>query len=219
MNILSWNVLLMDYEKKYNPNSIRLKKWKNEDDRVDIIINILSKNSDINSIICLQEVSILLFSKIKEIFSDRLVFHKKVTDIECIVTITPKEYIEENINKNSATREILSVYNSKTGYRIINTHLKPQRYCNLNIMRYINSLSNNTIVVGDFNENYKIVKKLLNNFIVEYFGNTYKKKQIDHIVYDKKLYKKNISKTKIVVDDISDHNLIILVYSSSDEEL
>ena len=63
MNILSWNVLLRDHEERYNPDSTILSLWNQEKYREDKIINILEKYSDENSIILLQEVSLLLLKK------------------------------------------------------------------------------------------------------------------------------------------------------------
>ncbi len=81
MNIISWNVLLRDYEEKYNPESEILTVWPDESQREDKIIDVINQNSNDKSIVLLQEVSLTLVDKIKNVFDkNKLVFTHKITE-------------------------------------------------------------------------------------------------------------------------------------------
>lgn len=72
------------------------------------------------------------------------------------------------------------------------------------------NIGSTTMIVGDFNENWKKINNVLGSrYIVPFFGSTYKKRQIDHIIFDKNL--KISSKQNIAYKNISDHNLLKLI--------
>ena len=210
MNIVSWNVLLRDYEEKYNPESKILTVWIDETQREDKIIDVISAHSNNDSIILLQEVSLSLLDKIKKIFEYKLLFTHKITENEYLVTLTPYFYNKEEWLQNEVSNGYLVVKNNNL--RIINTHLIPQRYVKYNVLDYILKLSNHidTIIAGDFNENWKKVNTILESrYRVPFFGNTYKKRPIDHIIFDKRLLY-TYTTTNVLCEKISDHNLIKL---------
>lgn len=211
MNILSWNVLLRDHEERYNPDSTILSLWNQEKYREDKIINILEKYSDENSIILLQEVSLLLLKKIKDTFVDKSIFTHQISENEYLTTITPLFYNKEEFEQIEGTNGFLIVIKDKI--RIINTHLIPQRYTKHNVLKYILNLPLDiyNIIGGDFNESWKRVNNLLESrYDTPFFGNTYKKKQVDFIIFDKKLNYTYISE-HILCENISDHNLIKII--------
>jgi len=211
MNIISWNVLLRDYEEKYNPESEILTVWTDESQREDKIIDVINQHSNDKSIVLLQEVSLALVDKIKQVFDkNKLVFTHKITENEYLVTITPQFYIKQLWVQNQLSNGYLVVKNSNL--RIINTHLIPQRYTKYNVLDYILNLTSNvdTIIAGDFNENWKKVNTTLESrYKVPFFGNTYKKRHIDHIIFDKTL-PYDYTTSNISCNKISDHNLIKL---------
>ena len=212
MNIISWNVLLRDYEEKYNPKSYILKKWNNEKSRIEMIINKIKENSNKDSIILLQEVSSNMKEKLSEEFSNKHMFSYLVRTNEYLISLVPSNsnFKEEIWKKNNMSNGNLIINNNFI--RIINTHLIPQKYCNDNIMSYIINLpfDMKLIIAGDFNEYYKKVNnKLKLRYTVPLFGNTYKKKQIDHIIFDNDLEYKC---TKIFSNNLSDHHLIKLCF-------
>ena len=53
MKIISWNVLHIAYEKEYNPNSLILKKYNNDNDRLMDIIKYIKTIIDSQTIICM----------------------------------------------------------------------------------------------------------------------------------------------------------------------
>ena len=170
--------------------------------------------SDYNSIIILQEVSLCLLLKIKDVFKDKTVFFHQLTENEYLVTITPNCYNKENWEQNDISNGFLSV--KKDNLRIINTHLVPQRYTKHKVMEYIFNLPNdiNTIVGGDFNESWKRTKIALESrYVLPFFGNTYKKSQIDHIIFDKN-FECSYKAERFLCEKISDHNLVKIIFEN-----
>jgi len=213
MNILSWNVLLRDHAEKYSPESEILSYWPHENYRENKIINILKIYSDNNSIIALQEVSSSLLEKLKTSFNNKSMFTYQISDNEYLVTITPESsYVQEPWIQNEIANGYLVVKKDKL--LIINTHLIPQRYTKYNVLKYILNLPSdmNNIVAGDFNENWKKVNiSLESKYKIPFFGNTYKKRQFDHIIFDKNL-PYNYSINHILCENVSDHNLIKIIF-------
>jgi len=208
-SILSWNVLLRKFEIKHNPNSNILKDWTNEADREDATIELLKQHLQPNTIALLQEVSESLLVKIKTTFFDRKIFSQGVRSDENLVTIAPEEFTNElwKQHPNSANA-YLSITNSV--YRIVNTHLKPQKYAKCNVMKHLMSFPTDkrTFIAGDFNAKWKFVNEALGSrYMVPPFGITYKKSAIDQIVFDEKKLKYSIVK---IITQLSDHHAVKL---------
>jgi hypothetical protein len=213
MNIISWNILLRDHEIKYNPSSEILLEWPVESYREDAIINILKLYSNKDSIILLQEVSLSILFKLTHAFEDKSIFSYRISKNEYLVTLSPRIYTEESWTQNKTANGYLAI--KKDDLLIVNTHLIPQRYVMYDVLDYIlkirpKNIGSTTMIVGDFNENWKKINNVLGSrYIVPFFGSTYKKRQIDHIIFDKNL--KISSKQNIAYKNISDHNLLKLI--------
>lgn len=210
--IISWNTLYIEYEKKYNPNSKILSRYKdNEEKRIDDIVSVLIKNSDNKTIICLQECSRLLLNKVKYKFIEHSVFSYNIgsKDDEYLITIAPKEFRIDQCIDHPTSNGYLLITNGK--YKVVNCHLKPQRFVeNKNVLKYLYDLPKDVIIAGDFNETYYIVKKVLNSrYKVPIYGKTYKGKMIDHIIYDLSF---NVKTKMIKTYYLSDHHIIQMTY-------
>jgi hypothetical protein len=230
MKILSWNTLHIMYEKKYNPDSKILITYKNETHRLTDIVktikNNLSDSGDEETIICLQECSLDLVYLLKLNFcKTHDIFTLNINDDEYLITLTPHHM--HFTDENFPITEYINMANgylfvSNDNYRIINCHMFPQYYCqNYDALSVLKNLSHvkKLIIAGDFNEKYQRVSKALNNdYIVPYYGKTYKKKRnIDYIIFNKfntslqNNYLQNYYKVRLVeTEKMSDHDLIIL---------
>lgn len=212
VHIVSWNVMYRKYEEEYNPESPILKKYIDEKLRIEEIIIFLRDNILSNSIICLQEVSNDLLDKLTEVFVDTFnIFSVNVEEKNNIVTLAPKKFYKEACrNSNHISHGYLIVNNDEI--RVMNCHLKPQRFCITDVLYSLINMRKEgitTFIAGDFNEQYKLVhKKLHSIFICPYYGKTYKKKPIDHIIFD--LDNINSYKVSKKSNELSDHEMIIL---------
>lgn len=212
--IVSWNVMYRPYEEQYNSNSVILKKYPNEKIRSIEIINTLLKFFTEDTIFCLQEVTLYIICLLSDIFSKtHNIFFHNVQNDEYLVTVAPKEdtILLKSWSHFTSNGYLLINYKNT---QIINCHLKPQQYikkASIKNLDYLKSLKNdniNTFIIGDFNEHYKnLISKLSDHFTCPFYGKTYKRKLIDHIIFDIQ----NLQYTTLnIKTDISDHNLIIL---------
>lgn len=209
MYILNWNTLVREYEQKYKPDSNILKIYPDENSRVEFIVKIIKeclKDHDQNNIIvCLQEVSDKLLEKIQSGFSSLNILYYKIKENENLVLLS--SYESELIlgESNDAVRGVL-VAKIKDFY-IINTHIVPQRYANVDTMAYISSLrkyGDKIYVCGDFNEAYtKVREKLFRYYTCPRYGKTYRKRSIDNIIFTENI-DYEISKM-IIENNPSDH--------------
>ena len=161
----------------------------------------------------LQEVSLSILFKLTHAFEDKSIFSYRISKNEYLVTLSPRIYTEESWTQNKTANGYLAI--KKDDLLIVNTHLIPQRYVMYDVLDYIlkirpKNIGSTTMIVGDFNENWKKINNVLGSrYIVPFFGSTYKKRQIDHIIFDKNL--KISSKQNIAYKNISDHNLLKLI--------
>jgi hypothetical protein len=223
MLIVSWNVLYRAYEEYYKPDSAILKNYPFETCRVREIVNFLESNfSACNDVVvCLQECSYDLLVALQNTFSNFKVFYSCSNNKDYVITIAPKDYTVEYCTIPKC-HNMLVIGNKK--YRIVNCHLIPRRLSNNNSFDFINKLPLNkeNIVAGDFNEQYKQVCEFFNNrYVITRFGNTYRSKQIDHIMLQRTA-KLEIAKTVIrptgeLNSSLSDHRMIILEFHSQSE--
>jgi len=208
MSIISWNVLLRDYEEKYNKGSSILKDWPIEEERENAIVELLRRICDNNSIITLQEVSTSLLHKLIVKFPEKHGYVQKVRNNEFLVTMTPSPFVQEkHTNHTTSANAYLTIHNDYV--RIVNTHLLPQRYAKCNVMEHLLNMSvaKQTIIAGDFNESWKNVNKSLGTrYTVPKFGKTYKNTAIDQIIFD---FKQKFRSVKIPTH-LSDHHMIKL---------
>ena len=217
MRIVSFNTLHVKYEKKYNPNSQILIDYPDDSKRMLKICDIILRNIDINTIMCLQECSNVLVNFLKEKLKDiYTLFADEIEEDVFMVTITSKymgfqkEEIPDNKYEEIAYGYLVLKNQDLT---VINVHLRPQfTVKNKNILTTIKNdvIGKKCIIAGDFNERSKNIINYLSTFMVPYFGITYKeKKGIDHIVYNFPVVN-GISK---VLDtySVSDHCAISLI--------
>jgi hypothetical protein len=209
VRIISWNILLRKHEKKYQPKSIILKTYPNEKLRIQNIIYLLDSLITNQTIACLQEVSILTIALLlKKFEKTHNIFYYNIKKDEFLVTITPPQFYILKKFKNKTSNGYLIVSNNIIN--IINCHLIPQKYTKQKVLPYISNLGNHkpTFISGDFNEIHKNIKNKLKNWICPHYKKTYKKKSLDHIIFNKpiKHYKINNINSK----NLSDHNLIYL---------
>lgn len=212
MNLVSWNVLHRTVEERYNPDSLILKKYENENDRISDILLHLSMCIDNKSIIALQECSDELLRQLVRMFKNHKIFVKKRSDDEdFIVSIVPKMYdcqVEE-INLDIEGNYLIV---SNNHFRIVNCHLHPYRLLKNKTQSMYNfnrlDKAKTNIILGDFNDRYNGLKRMLGcRFTIPFYGKTYKQKGIDFIIFDKNF---KYSSGMIKNDLISDHNLIKL---------
>lgn len=207
MIVISWNVLFRDYEILYNASSSKiLKKYPEEKIRIDNIVNVIKKLAKPDTIFCLQECSELLIKLCKDIFVNRKIFYRKANS-DYLVTITPEnsEFVEEE-QTVQIQRQYLSVSNKH--FRIINCHLRPQKFCEIPLFEMLNTIAKNdktNIISGDFNE--PNLGKYFPNYTVPFFGCTYKNQTIDSII----ISKKNMPYTAFKISPkghLSDHKIV-----------
>jgi hypothetical protein len=219
MKILSWNILFLEHELKYNPKSQILNKYgfdildiNRSRDIVELILSFFRQDS--NTIFCLQECSLKIMTELyKFLHNDKFFFYIRYRN-QYLITITPKNqnFIKENHNFNpKISYGYLSIYNDNI--KIINCHLRPAfAVKNLDVFKPILSMvrNKNTIIVGDYNEQRNnLVNRFSHMFEIPFFGNTYKNKQIDNMMlnfripYQTKLIDSNL---------ISDHKIISISF-------
>lgn len=214
IRIISWNVLYRKYEEQYNPNSLILSEYPEEFLRVIQTTAFIYNQMTRNTIICLQEVSSMLLDSLKTVFKhSHGIFDYQDTNEDYLVIIAPKNFRLDFCWSHKTSNGYLSITNGDIN--VITCHLKPQRYIskNTNILEYIKGLGKSnqkTFIAGDFNENYKVVKSRLDkDFNCPYYGKTYKRIAIDHIIFDSNI-RNDYEVRKIDSVFISDHDMIIL---------
>jgi len=212
LRILSWNVLYRDYEEKYCPKSKVLSSYPDENDRIKNMLDLLKSNVTENTIICMQEVSDLVIKELNKTFGKEYsIFTYNIRDNEHLVTITPRGFSKIAAFTNASTNGYIIVENDK--FVVINCHLIPQRYSNVDVLSYLiefHKTNSKIIIAGDFNEKHSIVKERLENyFTCPFYGNTYKKNPIDHIIFNcfgeftpEKVHQKYISDHHMIKIDI-----------------
>jgi hypothetical protein len=213
MNVLSWNVLHREHEIRYQPRSKILKSFPDDTVRLKEIVVLLVDQSRHETIICLQEVCKELYDLVRATFSlTHDVFSQQISDIEFLVTVTPK-FLEctDELKPVPGVANGLHIL-SNSWLRIVNCHLKPQFVMRDNVLSAIRNVQHPekfTIVAGDFNETSKKIREAIGkDFRVPYYGLTYKgRKGIDHVLFNRNIrYKAGVVQTKT----LSDHNPIIL---------
>lgn len=216
MYILSWNVLLREYEEKYNPCSDILKTYPVELDRLHDIIKIIKNSISNETVVCLQECSSELINMLKETFRSFTIHNKKIGENDYLVTMIPAR-VNSSIEEIETGIPHSQLIVKTNRFRIINCHLIPQKHCEIPILeslyRFCKEESTKiNIVAGDFNENFKTVQhEFGNEYIVPYFGKTYRYKQIDYILIETK--NKNILHIPFLINSVrvSDHQPIKLI--------
>jgi exonuclease III len=218
MYIASWNALIRAYEEKYNPESDILKLYPDESVRVKEQFDFILANAT-NSIVCLQECSGKLVSLLEEFFVNRkfTLFKECISEEfdEYLITIAPSTFRKEKSFPFDGAHGLLIVSNNQT--RIINCHLKPQKLAKVNILNYFKFYTSDKrlVICGDFNEKHQFVSKgLRSRFVVPKFGLTYRKKQIDYIMFENRGHPKvenhlQIIKKRTVISPLSDHRMIL----------
>jgi hypothetical protein len=214
LRVISWNVLYRKYEEKYNPRSQILKTYPKEIDRVTAIVSKLKANVNSNTVICLQEASTNLINVVATVFATtHQIFATKIRDNEHLVTVVPVNITVNCTYWSHGTSNGYIAIQSDL-YHIVNCHLLPQRYAKSSVMEYLNeyeSNNKNVFIVGDFNEKHnKIRNSLQTRFVCPYYGKTYKKKPIDHIIFDVTDKTCKYTPTLITQTNLSDHHAIML---------
>jgi hypothetical protein len=220
---MSFNTLYRAYEQKYNPESEILRKYLNEDDRLEEITGIVSEYLDQYTVICLQECSLELIELLRPRIQTHTLFTHNIRDEEYLVTMTPTTagFSQETCEVQPGANGCLIVSNHK--YRVVNYHLIPQKYAQkgVKVLDYVRNLPQDKIciVAGDFNEKHKKVKNTLRDrYIVPFFGRTYRQRSIDHIIVDKSIKlitTVNYTTRVIETDNVSDHKGILLTMDLS----
>ena len=234
-HILSWNVLYRKHEEHYNPQSEILKIYPEEENRLDaivtfIITNVINSNSitsslDISSapstIICLQEVSLTLLKKLRTAFDpvNYTIFAYNLEREEYLVIIAPIDFQLLYSGKYMSAKACQIITNDKI--RVVNCHLTPQRFCRIHPVEVLYALNKDRsiplAVVGDFNEEYRLLRRQLGNnseFILPYFHKTYKNKSIDQIILSHPDHFLEIKNPQHFPKGyLSDHNMIGLEFT------
>ena len=215
MKIISWNVLYIEYEKRYNPTSDILLKYADDNDRIRDIVDMIAKQISSDTIICLQECSLQLVLLIKENFENsHSVFTTHVRTDEYLLTMTPREQeykrqVFSKSNYTSTANGYLIVSNNKL--RIINCHLIPQNIVEQDVLKLMKGEfhAKGTFIAGDYNQTRKsVVNELKYKYTIPYFGPSYKgKKGIDFIIFNYHcMYTSGIIETSL----LSDHDMVYL---------
>ena len=219
MYIASWNALIRAYEEKYNPESDILKLYPDETVRTKEQFDFVIENAT-NSIVCLQECSGNLVTLLEEFFSTRkfTVFKECISEEfdEYLVTIAPPTFRKEKSFPFDGAHGLLII--SNTQIRIVNCHLKPQKLAKTNILNYFKFYTSDRqlVICGDFNEKYQYVSKgLKKRYVIPKFGLTYRKKQIDYIMFENTSLVKTIQviKKRTVISPLSDHRMILAEFN------
>ena len=94
LRFVSWNVLNLIHEKKYNPDSVILSRYENrEGQRIDEIVSLIKNNLyKKNTIIALQECFEVLHQRLIVEFSNEFdIFDNKCNDNQdFLIILTPK---------------------------------------------------------------------------------------------------------------------------------
>jgi len=216
IRFISWNVLHISHELKYNPNSIVLQCHPDETLRLKKIIELLREHTIDHTVICLQECSSEMlnlvsceFNKTHNLISQKIPKSKD----EYLITLTPKflKFSQEKKRIPKGANGLSIVVNDFL--KIVNCHFKPQftvktetvleslvKECDSSLL---------TVAAGDFNETSKAVKRTLGSkFHVPYFGRSYKKRKcLDFIVFNLDIkYRSGI----IDSSNLSDHRPVVL---------
>lgn len=210
LSVFSWNVLYRKYEEQYNPHSDILKKFPEENDRQQGILEMIKHYINPYMIMCLQECDKQLLDLLKHTIRTHTIFSTKIRDDEYLVTLSPYGFLKEDCENHPSSNGYLIISNKK--YRIVNCHLLPQRYAKVDVLGFIKNLPTDkiTIVAGDFNEGYyKVSEKLNNRYLIPRYGKTYKHKEIDFIIIDTKI-RYHVNQ---ITNNMSDHKAIQLVFS------
>jgi len=219
MKIISFNTMYIDYEKEYNPDSKILKDYPDDKKRLLEICEIVSKNINHDTIICLQECSTLLLSMLKnKIDAEFTIFSVEIDTDIFLVTIAhvslsfKDELLPKHLYKNVAHGYLIV---SNNDIKIINCHLKPKFVTKNNDSFLViknSSQNKKCIVAGDFNDKSNIFKKYLEEYTIPYFGPTYKnKREIDYIIFN---FKVKYEVKKLNTYPVSDHCAIFLELSN-----
>lgn len=214
MKVVTWNILHRIHEEKYRPDSKVLETFPDERNRVVAVIGEIHKCLETpDTVCCLQECSATVLTGIQRHIANnsRCLFYKKVKEAEYLVTITPQGFWEEEIEHHPDTAVgMLAVRRDEC--RVINCHLKPQRFCRYSVLDGLLSLPTEEVplvVAGDLNEQPPAIQRVLGH---KYgwvdAGNSYRKKQIDHVLYDK--FQWTLTDGKIVdTGYTSDHRMVV----------
>lgn len=208
-------MLFRPYDIKYNKDtSAMLKKYPIESERLNDIVKFITINTDSNTIICLQECSEELMTRLEEAFGSTYdIFYQRTNNRsnrndELIITMAPKTgyFYTISLHRFRGSRGYLGIANEDC--RIINCHFRPMKFCRDDPIKAIESIpyDKTNILVGDFNESYSKLSNKITRFQMTSVGHTYKRKQIDHIIHD---YHSTISGKRISTNSMSDHYAII----------
>lgn len=214
VRIVSWNVLYRKYEERYNPNSLILHEYPEEFLRVIQIVAFIYNQMTKDTIVCLQEVSSMLLDALTSVFKhSHRIFDYQDSREDFLVIIAPNNFYLDFCLSHKTSNGYISITDGNIN--VITCHLIPQRFIsrNTNVLEYLRNLcksNRKTFIAGDFNEQYKIVKsKLDNDFICPYYGKTYKRKALDHIIFKSSIEDKYLV-NKIDNEFLSDHDMIVL---------
>ena len=210
ISVISWNTLYRKYEELYNPTSQILKTYPDDSERISDIVSVIQHVLTTKTVVCLQECNNQLFHLLQTNINTHDIFKNTIRDDECLITMTPKNtFVQEENMVHPSSNGYLTVSNDK--YRIVNCHLIPQRYASVSVLDYIKNIGTEngktTIIAGDFNEyRQKISQELQNKYTIPKYGKTYKNREIDYIIINKKNL---IYETLIIETNLSDHRAII----------
>jgi hypothetical protein len=215
MRFISFNILNLENEKKYNPKSLILKKYGSCDEkRIEFILNAVKEKIYLHTFIGLQEFPIIYLPIFEKEFSNKYdIFINNKTDTECQLLLSPKEFdmVQEEIKDETAYGY---VYISNGHMRVVNCHLRPEFVAKKDIWSVIRGFRNDkiTFVLGDFNtERNLMLRRIGKKYFIPVNGKTYKNKCIDNIImnYYPTLYRVCID-TSVTKNLLSDHNLIFV---------
>jgi hypothetical protein len=220
MRVISWNVLSLDCEQKYNPDSKILSKYKGRKfERDRDIVDQIKKVFTEDIIIGLQECSVKLLELLISIFSEKCDIFYEDNEGECLVLIVSKvlgmkrEYIDEKMYEDTSYGYVVC---SNDRFRVVNCHLIPyfvHKKDNFEIIKNIMT-DKITFVLGDFNtERRQVIKNVGKLYYVPNFHITYKKRSIDNIMFNFMPKSFSTQTFNMIEKMISDHNIIMLDYN------
>jgi hypothetical protein len=164
---MTWNLLHISHEEKYNPNSEVISKYPDENIRIKYLINMIRQLLvNKNKILCLQEVNGDLLSYIKKEFSMNYhIFfhkHKRIPEKIKYKYVDPSEYLVTLIEKNiSIVLGRLPIFFENPGKAVFIIFLE-----NIIIMN-----AHLPIMTDKMSPSKEFIDKVFDKFIATHFNN------------------------------------------------
>lgn len=225
--ILSWNILHIMHEWNYvGPDSLVIKKYPDEKNRMMVIIDFIKNIYDKNNacVINLQEVPGDYLISLRELFGDKVIFNTydripKPRRPEADIYINKSESLVSIVKGVDIISSNFELLETGKGYIHLNLVYLDQNFNIFNAhmpFKYKNTINiselENVFIVGDFNAGVEESCSIFTGFhnidnddieytFISWRDETVKKDMLDHILTNVSSHNKQY----IIYNDLSDH--------------